>query len=329
MFRAVKIGVKIILSGILSLCILSGFVYFYFNHGVHISNTSGSTDYKWEPNQVKNTMTEGFAFLKMDGNGYNNLDGNVKNVDILLLGSSQMEAFNVPQDKNTAALMNSLIPQSTYNIGVSGHTIYHCMRNLKSAVSEYQPKQYVVLVTDDIWLNTESMQQVIDDSLERIPSYDSGLLYTIQKKLPVIKTLYKKVTEWKDAENQQGASNEKSMIDENYISILSNFLGVGTYACKNNNVSLIVVYQPRTKINQQGEYLSDIDREAVEVFSSECSKQGITFLDMTDSFENLYNEEHILAHGFANTAVGYGHLNKYGHALIAEELARVIQEVGE
>ena len=46
---------------------------------------------------------------------------------------------------------------------------------------------------------------------------------------------------------------------------------------------------------------------------------------MTDSFRDLYATEHHLAHGFINTAVGSGHLNKYGHRVIAEKLAEVIQ----
>lgn len=328
MLKIIKNTAKVVVSGIISLCILSGFVFFYFNHGVHITNVSGATDYKWEPNQVKNTMTEGHAFLKMDCNGFNNLNGNTDDVDILLMGSSQMEAFNVAQVDNTASVLNSKLSMFTYNIGISGHTIYHCIRNLDSAVIEYKPQQYVILVTDDIWLDPEMMQQVIDGNLDRIPSYDSGILYTIQKRFPVIKTLYKKITEWKDAEIVQNTS-QKSVIDDHYLDTLSDFLAIGESVCNDNNVPLIIVYQPRTKLNQSGEYLSDTDSEAISVFTDLCSANNITFLDMTNAFETLYNEQHILAHGFANTAVGYGHLNKYGHALIAQELARVIRGVEE
>ncbi len=47
---------------------------------------------------------------------------------------------------------------------------------------------------------------------------------------------------------------------------------------------------------------------------------------MTASFIKLYEQNHILAHGFINTAVGEGHLNKYGHKAIAEAVAAVIKE---
>lgn len=49
-------------------------------------------------------------------------------------------------------------------------------------------------------------------------------------------------------------------------------------------------------------------------------------MDMTDEFKALYEEKHILAHGFVNTAVGRGHLNKYGHRVIAQTLAEKIKE---
>lgn len=67
------------------------------------------------------------------------------------------------------------------------------------------------------------------------------------------------------------------------------------------------------------------DNLYLDCFASTCEDLGIVFVDMTDSFKDLYATEHQLAHGFINTAVGSGHLNKYGHRVIAEKLAEVIQ----
>lgn len=60
------------------------------------------------------------------------------------------------------------------------------------------------------------------------------------------------------------------------------------------------------------------------VFGDLCQEQGILFLDMTDIFVQKYEENHILPHGFTNTHVGAGHLNKHGHEMIAKSLANVI-----
>ena len=48
---------------------------------------------------------------------------------------------------------------------------------------------------------------------------------------------------------------------------------------------------------------------------------------MTPSFSELFETENKLAHGFANSALGEGHLNQYGHREIAEEIANTIKEL--
>ncbi len=95
------------------------------------------------------------------------------------------------------------------------------------------------------------------------------------------------------------------------------------------DLDVIIFYHPKTAINREGKYIDSTDPDARATFITACGENNVLFLDMTDAFETFYNEQHILAHGFANTAVGYGHLNKYGHALIAQELAKVIQGVEE
>jgi hypothetical protein len=53
---------------------------------------------------------------------------------------------------------------------------------------------------------------------------------------------------------------------------------------------------------------------------------GVLFVDMTGVFISAYNTRRDLPYGFLNTAVGVGHLNKNGHAIIAVELFKRIQE---
>ncbi len=44
-------------------------------------------------------------------------------------------------------------------------------------------------------------------------------------------------------------------------------------------------------------------------------------------FLREYEENHLLPYGFANSAVGKGHLNRYGHAMIADELYKLMEGV--
>ena len=100
------------ISGMLSLMLLSAFSVFINYTGVHITNLNGATDYTWEPRQLLTTVLEGFAFLRMDNNGFNNAKV-IPNqeTDVLLMGSSHVEAVQVGADENMGSQLNRLLPE--------------------------------------------------------------------------------------------------------------------------------------------------------------------------------------------------------------------------
>ena len=93
---------KIILAGVVTIAILSAFSVVYYHTGLRIPSDSGNTDYHWEPNTLISNMKESYSWIITDVNGYNNVSV-PDSVDILLMGSSHMEAFEVSQNDNTAA----------------------------------------------------------------------------------------------------------------------------------------------------------------------------------------------------------------------------------
>lgn len=325
----IKYSIKVILTGMVSVIILSLITIVYNFTGVHISNLTGATDYVWEANQLKTTMVEGFAWIKMDANGFNNSfiskDSNI--IDILLMGSSHMEAVNVASNENVGYKLNEFLKDDyVYNIGISGHTIYNCLNNLEQAISTYHPLKYVILETDTIELSISSMQDVINGNFAKIESYDQGILYWLQKNIPAIKIIYKQVDEWKNVERKgQILPNTLLESDDEYKNVLSKFLNKASLVAKDNSVKLLIFYQPHTKIDEHGNLISDTNNKYLSLFKQTCLENDIIFVDMTDDFSDLYNSKHILAHGFNNTAVGVGHLNKYGHIVIAKKLASIIE----
>lgn len=154
---------KIIIASVISIAILSLFTLIYNYSGVHIRNSSGATDYTWEPKQWKTTMIEGFAWFRMDENGFNNiLTSEKKPTDILLMGSSNMEAIEVAAYESTGYLLNQMLPELyTYNIGMSGHVIYNCVNNMENAVNFFSPGKYVVLETNSVKLQSDDMKKVV------------------------------------------------------------------------------------------------------------------------------------------------------------------------
>ncbi|MGN0443399.1 MAG: hypothetical protein ACI4F5_02130 [Acutalibacteraceae bacterium] len=330
---------KICFAGLSSVVILSLFVVIYRYEGIHIRNLDGSTDYKWEPGQLKTQMVEGFSFLRMDSFGFNNAESVDTTPDILLMGSSHMEALELMQKENTSYLLNEKLEElSTYNIGISGHTIYRCVDNFENAVKTYNPGKYVIIETDRVSLDMKSMSEVVNGSAKAIASYDSGIMYYLQK-IPAVKLLYSQFEKWISTSQKvtfekpytivrksEKQKEDKNDIDDEYEELLSQFLRKISVCADKNNIKVIIFYQPSEHLNEEGIVTYATDEKYLSAFSKECTRQGIIFIDMTSDFEKLYYENHILAHGFSNTAVGVGHLNKYGHYVIADRLSTVINE---
>lgn len=324
-------------AGMLALVILSFINIFYSYTGVHITNTTGATDYVWEPYQLRTTMQEGFSWLHVNNEGFNNSFDYHGEVDILLMGSSHMEAMNVAADENTGYLLNQYLPDmATYNIGISGHTIYRCVDNVKIAVDYYNPEDYLIIEADSVKLDVVQMQEVILEEAERIPSYESGVFYHIQKKIPAVKWLYKQLKDWINLENEEGFTesdtNEEDLAESEinidlpieYHETINNFLKKVKDAVEDIDCHVIIFYHPHMVLKQDGKLIDATNSQYMEAFKSACDENGITFINMADEFQELYNEKHILSHGFFNTAVGSGHLNRYGHEIIARSLSEII-----
>ncbi|MDD6214755.1 MAG: hypothetical protein PUB42_06205 [Firmicutes bacterium] len=95
--------------------------------------------------------TEGYSWVRTDGNGFNNAEI-IDDINILVMGSSQMEGFNVQKDKNTVYRLNERLKQGNiniqaYNIGISGHSIDCCINNIENVVKEFSPTDYVIIET--------------------------------------------------------------------------------------------------------------------------------------------------------------------------------------
>ena len=331
MKKYILLAAKAAIAFGISIVLLSGFSLFFSYDGVHIDNKTGATDYTWEPGQLKTTMREGHAMLRMDKNGFNDSYAASDDIDILLMGSSHMEAVNVASNKNTGYLLNELVPYMyTYNIGISGHTIYNCVNNMTNAIKAYNPCRYVVIETSTAELDMKSMETVVNNEYKKIPSYDTGIMYWLQKNIPAVKSLYKQADEWmaydkKSSSNGDKNDKENNISETDYKGILDDFLKRAATPVKENGCELIIFYHPTEEIDENGRFIFYTNEKTLSMFSKACEKNGIRFIDMTDDFTKMYENRHVLPHGFINTAVGVGHLNEYGHEAIAERLSKEIQ----
>ena len=336
--KAVKQFGKMIGAAFVAVIILSLIVSVYSLNPLREKNPQGNTDYVWKPDSLWMNMSEGVSFGRMDANGFNNLEV-IEDPDIILLGSSHIESKNVNQNENTAYYLTESFDfsYSVYNMGISGHTLYKVCQYLPDTLSVYQDNEpnYVVIETDDIDLTKAGVDAVLNKTVKKTPVYDSGLVATLQKN-PAFRLFYhqldsgmteilfpeltknKASTSNSTVETQDNvvSSTEKPAVDTDPYDELMSYLGDLE---KQYNTEIIIFFHPYEKLKADGS-LSFTNNENTAVFAEYAGKYGITYVDMTDSFEQMYDEDHHVPHGFVTGKIASGHLNKYGHKAIADRL---------
>jgi hypothetical protein len=241
----------------------------------------------------------------------------------------------VKPSQNTGALLNELLPDdTTYNISIAGHTIYHCVDNLEAAMEEYTPTDYVIIETMDIALDSGQMQASLDHSRTRIKSSTGGSYY-LARYIPGANTLLQKIKNWKSNSNISAVAAVSSESDgenaaqaaapdEQYKNDLRKFLAYAQNTVSSKDCRLIILYHPTMEISSDGDLVLNTDSNYLDCFQTICEEEDILFVDMSEDFIEMYQEEHILPNGFSNTEIASGHLNKYGHAAIAQKLSDII-----
>ena len=187
-------SIKVIGALFLSICILSFLLLFYSITPVHMKNKKGNTDYVWPANSLYVKMTEGMAWGRFDANGYNNLKV-IEKPDILLLGSSHMEATNVMQNKSVVTLLNDKLngKYTVYNMGISGHNFYKVCQYLPTNLELYENNSKMVIIeTSSININQESVDSVLNHTVSYKKSYSTGLIGMLQR-VPFFRTIYHQV----------------------------------------------------------------------------------------------------------------------------------------
>ena len=334
-----KFGVwilKAIAGGVIALLALNAFSMLYYNVPVHYTNPDGSTEYKWETSTFYSKGTEGFAWGVTNNDGFNNLRDYTlgERIDILLMGSSHMEGFNIAQDENAGAVLNTLFDgeKYTYNIGTAGHTMLYCIKHLAAALDTYEPGEYVVIETNTVDLATADIDAVLSGTLTDIPS-QSGALITLMQKLPYLRLLYtvqfKGMAGDASAADTEAADTGELTQTEDYSAVLSPLLGMVADICSERGVQPIIAFDPIVLVDEQGKAYTVTAPEQLEAFESVCAEKGIVFVDLTGAYIGEYAESSRLPYGFANTTPGVGHMNKLGHRLFAQEVYETIEALEE
>ena len=333
---------KILLSFIFSICLVS-VLYIITNYyfTVRIPNPEKTTEERAYSNQIITNMEEGFTYCKFDEKGFNNsYPAKKDSIDILLVGSSQMEGIHVPSDQNTGYLLNQILPEYyTYNIGISGMYLPQNINYIGNAYQYFSPKKYILIGTNNVCLNSSELESVYNNSYKtRKRLITKGgykkvvppvLIYTFSKikdKARLWRSKSKDYFDKKKNINIKQTDNQNLIsIQNQYFETLNKFFAFARSQVP-NNITLVIFYYPSIKIDREGKLLlNESEKNYVNGFEKACKDNNIIFVNMTQEFENLYKEKHVLPFGFVNTRPGGGHLNVYGHQVISKKLAEIIQ----
>lgn len=322
---------KAAVAGVAALLLLCLWCSFYYNVPIHYTNETGATEYKWESNKFFRKGTEGFAFGRTNNDGFNNLLDYTPGeaIDILLMGSSHMEGMNVKPAENTAAVLNRLFAgeKYTYNIGTSGHTLIYCLSNLEAALESYAPGSYVVIESRTLSFETEELAALVEGTVPPIPSRTGGLVELLQR-FPYLRLIYTKYL--KDTAQESGVATETPVEPQEDMArmtaLLQSALNTAAESCRTHGVQPIIVYDPTVYADDDGSGYTDTDPQALSAFRTGCENAGILFVDLTDSYLDLYQAEHRFPYGFANTTPGRGHMNRWGHKLFAQAVYDTIRD---
>ena len=82
----------------------------------------------------------------------------------------------------------------------------------------------------------------------------------------------------------------------------------------------VFVYMPHVRYFDRPARLLYPERR--EFYREFAVRNGVTLVDPTDSLLVEFGRTGQPLHGFANTEIGYGHMNALGHALVGRLLAR-------
>lgn len=335
MKNKIKSLVKCMLAGIVAIAILCLMLVPYSLTPLHIENPEGNTDYIWPAYSWWCKMTEGISFGRFDAKGYNNATV-VEDPDILVLGSSHTEAVNVLQSENFAALLGEKFQDNytTYNMGISGHFFLKICKYLPRTMELNPTAKYVIIETSNVSFNRGDVDSLFNGTVDFTPSNSTGLIGTLQK-LPFFRMVYHQLTgglldllipEMKKSVVTPVDTSETELPDEAVYDMLFSYM---QDVLQDSQAQLIIMYHPTGKLSEDGSASFVVDEASLSMFSKKCQQYGFSFVDMTQPFAEMYETDHKLPHGFITGKIGSGHLNKDGHAKIADELAKCIARLEE
>ncbi|MBR1437439.1 MAG: hypothetical protein IJ587_02765 [Synergistaceae bacterium] len=287
----------------------------------------GATDLRPRPDYVWAQGLEGFAYGKTNNEGYNNAHDYKRgmSIDVLVMGASHMEGYQVQMEDNTSSLLSKISKLKVYNIGASRHYLLTCLCNLQSATEKYNPSKYIVIETGSVKIPDKMLKMAEASTFPEVEdAKNRGTLRFLLRENMYLRLLWGKATHIISKYMQSNKDKDTFFNDSE---IMLRLLRQAEETASSCGAKLIIAYHPSVSLNKDGTLKINGDPEIVKQFSDLCAENGIYFLNMAGRFLEEYKNNYILPYGFANTSVGKGHMNRDGHRMFADEIYALIKRI--
>lgn len=289
--------------------------------------------------------TEGYAHVKMDQYGFNNTDAVYQGHGqrLVMLGDSHTESLQVPRAANFSSRLAQKLGDGfqVINLGVGDNSMANHMYIAPQVQKVLHPDLVVLQVTsDDFYVDAVRA----DKSIRLVPDRQGFAVQThfalspLQqmkqrlKSSPVAATIlessftkyaFNRLVKWRGAfggsENTAVAAGEQPGAQPDVPAIIDFEMQTLAHVFPR----VVVVYLPMTPYMNGRKVIFDESQDAVAIKSlvnQKAAALGWGFIDMSGSFAQAYTEQAQMTRGFDNTRPGVGHLNSYGHQLVADAL---------
>ncbi len=249
-------------------------------------------------------------------------------IDILVMGSSHMQAHELQTKENTASLLSTMFSFKVYNIGAGEHFLLSCLCNLKAAAEKYRPSKYIVIETPSIKFSDKVLKMAEAGTLPEAGVVNRGTLRLILRENKYffhLWRLWRNINKTANTEYNQSEQINDTLFNDSEIMLRLMILAEET--ASSCGAKLIIAYHPSISLNKDGTLKINDDPEIVKQFSDLCSENGIYFLNMAERFLSEYEKSYTLPYGFINTSVGTGHMNSEGHRMFADEIYALIKRI--
>ncbi len=349
----VKQIITYIISFLIAVIFVNGLLYMNYWHPEKYFVSNYSSDALHKPNSICVEGREGFAILHTDKNGYfNEQELDTNSSYILCLGSSDTQAKSIPNNMNYCQSLEQKlsadgIQTDVYNAGMDGAGLDEVLGHLHASMQKFDRAE--MLIIEMSWFPDESeLQTGIPDESEYRPfdykryQESLGIVSKVKNKIsayPLPRILNNQLTKLSQKKQRipfvafafevdQVVSDEEAksniVADNSYQKLLRD--SAEKIRREAGTKPVILLFSTKTVLEASGTLTDPADPEKMKWLQEACEENDIRFINMAPIYIEYYNQNHILYRGFANTSPGSGHLNKVGHALIAEQLYSVIRK---